>query len=419
MNHRSKFRFILPVLMFLELVTAGCGKEPKASPTVPYSAEEDEGSSSVSIKDEESEEATPGPSKSPNEGGMKTGSTASSPSPIPSPAAVSGSKSQVKVKGIYVSASNMNGSGYANMVKLVQKTDLNAMVIDVKNDSGQVTFPSSVELVKAIKADAKPYAPDMAERLKRLKAQNIYTIGRIVVFKDPYLAAKKPAYAMQKKTGGVWRDPKGISWVDPFQQKVWDYNLSIAEEAARLGFDEIQFDYVRFPDNAKRVDQEVQFQNANGSAKAEAIRQFLAEARKRLPNTTISADVFGLTTSAKDDMGIGQKWELLAPVIDVISPMVYPSHYSKGMYGVASPDLKPYSIISKAMSDASARNTSIKNGGSTPARIRPWLQDFTATWVKPHQTYSSKQVQEQIRAAAEQGIDEFLLWNPSGKYSYR
>ncbi|WP_438447527.1 putative glycoside hydrolase [Gorillibacterium sp. sgz5001074] len=317
-----------------------------------------------------------------------------------------------------MSAWNMSGAKYDKLVKLVEETDLNAMVLDVKNDSGQVTYPSNVPLVNEIQADGKEIVPDMAEKVKQLKAKGIYTIGRVVIFKDPFLASKKTSYAMQKKGGGIWRDGKGVSWVDPYDDQVWNYNIAIAKEAAALGFDEIQFDYVRFPDNAKKVDEQVQYRNPEGSNKSEAIVDFLTRARDQLPNVVLSADVFGLTTSSKDDMGIGQKWEAIAPVVDVICPMIYPSHYSKGMYNITNPDLKPYDVVAKALSDAAEASKKTAASHKT-ARIRPWLQDFTAKWVKPHQTYGNKQVQEQIQAGLDQGIDEFLLWNPSGQYSFK
>jgi hypothetical protein len=397
--------FVMGIIL-CSMILGGCGQHTRQSQPAPYS-NDDEKATSVKdqAKDKVKDEAT------------SETKAASDSTPMEKTSSV---KKKVKVKGIYVSAWNMNGAKYDKLVKLVQDTDLNAMVIDVKNDSGQVTYPSNAAVVKEIGADGKNVVPDLQDKVAKLKEQGIYTIARLVVFKDPYLAGKKTSYAMQNKGGGVWRDGKGISWVDPYQEKVWDYNIAIAEEAAALGFDEIQFDYVRFPDNAKKVDSQVQYQNTKGYSKSEAIQKFLMRAKEKLPGVVISADVFGLTTSSKDDMGIGQKWDSIAPVVDVISPMIYPSHYSKGMYKVANPDLKPYDIVAKALEDGLAVNHSIgtSTNDSSPARIRPWLQDFTAKWVKPHQTYGNKQVKEQIKAGQDQGIDEFLLWNPSGQYSY-
>jgi hypothetical protein len=225
--------------------------------------------------------------------------------------------------------------------------------------------------------------------------------------------------AMRTKNGAVWRDKKGVAWVDPYHSEVQNYNIAVAKEAAQLGFDEIQFDYVRFPENGKKVDAEVAFRNTDGLSKAELIEHFLRKAKEALPHVPVSADVFGLTPSIEDDMGIGQEWNKISPVIDVISPMVYPSHYRDGALGIGQPDLQPYSTVRRAMQDAVRKNTKLGQEQKQPAKIRPWLQDFTATWVKNHQTYGTAQVKEQVKAAEEQGVNQFLLWNPSCQYSYR
>lgn len=346
-----------------------------------------------------------------------------SPAPTPS-ASLSKLQYSGKIKGMYVSAWNMKGKGYERISNMLRETDLNAVVVDVKNDFGKVTYPSAVKQVQEIGADSSPIIGQLKEQLAELKTENIYTIARIVVFKDPALAAAIPDYAIHHKNGDVWFDPKGIAWVDPFREEVWDYNIALAKEAVSLGFDEIQFDYVRFPENAAKVDQQVQYHKTG--PKYEAIEGFLHKAKGELRNTIVSADVFGLTTSSKDDMGIGQRWEAISQIVDVICPMTYPSHYGKGIYGVANPDLEPYTVVFKALQDAIARNQAADAqdvttlGQNAPmAQIRPWYQDFTATWVKPHANYTDKEVREQIRAGADNGVEEFLLWNPAGKYTYR
>ncbi|GGA16550.1 hypothetical protein GCM10008018_71300 [Paenibacillus marchantiophytorum] len=324
------------------------------------------------------------------------------------------------VKGIYVSAWSAVGNKFEQLLTLVEQTDLNAMVIDVKNDSGQVTYPSTIPVVNEIGANSHVIIHDLKAKLQRLKDKNIYSIARIVVFKDPYLGKQKSGLAMKSHSGSVWKDNKGIAWVDPYKEEVWDYNIQLAEEAAALGFDEIQFDYVRFPENGKKVDSEVQFDNPNKLTKAQVIESFLQRAKEKIGQRAyLSADVFGLTTSSDNDMGIGQDWARISKQVNYISPMLYPSHYTSGIYGVKSPDLQPYAIISRAISDAKGKNQQLAQAASHVAEIRPWYQDFTATWVKPHKTYGAADVNEQIKAAKEHGVEQFLLWNSNSIYSYR
>lgn len=329
----------------------------------------------------------------------------------------------VKVKGVYATAWAAVGSRFDRLLELIEQTDLNAMVIDVKTDSGQVTFPADTAMVKDTGAASHAMIADLAGKVEELHRRNIYAIARLVVFKDPYLAERKPEWAMRTKDGNVWRDPKGTAWVDPFREEVWRYNQEIAVAAASAGFDEIQFDYIRFPENGKRVDEEVTFPASNGRSKADAVQQFLHESRAKLApyRVKVSADVFGMTASSDNDMGIGQIWSRMAPELDIICPMVYPSHYADGAFGIEHPDLQPYRVIQRALGDALAKNDALRKQSppAEPAAIRPWLQSFTAAWLKPHLTYGNVEVQEQIKAARELGIDEFLIWNSGSKYSYR
>ncbi|WP_165822700.1 putative glycoside hydrolase [Paenibacillus montanisoli] len=327
------------------------------------------------------------------------------------------------VRGIYVSGWVAGSKRrLQTLIDLVDRTDLNAMVIDVKNDYGQLTYRSELPAVHAIEADAHATISDIKGLIQKLKAKNIYVIGRVVAFKDPLYAMKYPNMALQKQSGGVWHDGQGKAWLDPYQKQVRLYNAAIAREAAEIGFDEIQFDYVRFPDNGAKVDSEVAYSEQDGRSKSDIISLFLREARAGIheAGARVSADVFGLVTSSTNDMGIGQSWRAVSGSVDVISPMTYPSHYSTGMYGVKEPDLNPYQIIRQAMQDAKRRNAIMESSGSqSTASIRPWLQSFTARWVHPHQQYGAEQVNKQIQAAREQGIKEFLLWSSNCKYDYR
>lgn len=341
---------------------------------------------------------------------------------LPSPPAYGGLPNfRPKAKGVYVSGWAAGTSKLDNIIELIDRSELNALVIDVKNDSGQVTFDSQLPLVNELGADSKLMIPDIKKLVADLKKKNIYTIARVVVFKDPHAASIKTEWAIHTKDGAVWRNKRGESWVDPYNQQVWKYTLDVAKEAADCGFDEIQFDYVRFPDNSRALDREVEYQNPHNWSKTKAISQFLSQARKELngKGVFVSADVFGMTPSVSDDMGIGQKWNELASEIDVISPMIYPSHYGSGVFGVEHPDLQPYRIVRQALSDSLEQNDQLLKEGKQPAAVRPWLQDFTAVWVKPHQPYGSEEVLAQIQAAQELGIDEYLLWNSSCTYTFR
>jgi hypothetical protein len=323
------------------------------------------------------------------------------------------------VKGVYVSAYALQGEKWDRIKRLLSTTEINAVVVDVKNDSGRITYPSGVQTAKEIGADASAKVKDISPLLEDMQKQDVYTIARIVTFKDPLLAAKKPEWAIKTKSGKIWRDNRGVSWLDPYNEEVWDYTIELAKEALKVGFDEVQFDYVRFPEQVIKIEREVAFYNPYNETKDQIIARFLNKATKEIHEWggVVSADVFGLTTTAKDGMGIGQKWELLVPEVDAISPMIYPSHYMRGSYGVSYPDLQPYSIVSEAVKDANARNAKLKATHERVARIRPWIQDFTAKWIKPHQTYRRTEVMEQIKALQKQGIYQYLLWNASCNYS--
>ncbi|WP_373233432.1 putative glycoside hydrolase [Cohnella sp.] len=322
---------------------------------------------------------------------------------------------RMDIRGLYVSAHAAQGEFLESILETIRSSNLNAVVLDVKDDYGRMMYASEVPLVGQLRADAKPILPDIRQTLQRLKEEGIYTIGRVVAFKDPLFAKAKPEYAIQNKSGGVWQDGKGVSWVDPYRDEVLRYNIDIAVEAVKLGFDEIQYDYVRFPENGEKLDAEAAFFNPNRWSKEQIIAAFLRMAKEQIhrEGKPLSADVFGMIATARDDMGIGQNWSLLTQQVDVISPMVYPSHYGAGLYGVDHPDLEPYRIIASTIQDAIERNRELDQG----AAIRPWLQAFTATWIDPHQTYGPAQVQEQVRALKDLGIEQYLLWNPSCRYN--
>lgn len=317
------------------------------------------------------------------------------------------------VRGLYVNRWATIGTKVWQLVGLAATTEVNALVIDVKDDRGLVLYRSRVPLAREIGADT--VQPLSAGRLRALldtmRSHGIYPIARIVVAKDPLLAARRPEWSIRRRADptSLWRDRQGRPWLDPHQTAVWQYAVDLAREAIDLGFSEIQFDYVRFPDD-KRLVREAAFPLAAGRTRAEVIRAQLGFARSQLAVTgvPVTADVFGLTASDTTDMGIGQRWEKFVDQVDVVLPMSYPSHYAKGTYGLANPNAHPYAVIDHTLKDAKRRSAGVPSA----ATLRPWYQDFTLG--PPH--YYPAQVRAQIQAGYDNGVLSWLLWNPGSRY---
>lgn len=327
---------------------------------------------------------------------------------------------RVKVKGVYVTEHSFVGEGFERLLKLAKESEINAFVIDVKDDDGIMLFPSEAAQKYAKEANEKARCSieKFNERMKILKENGIYTIARIVTFKDPLYTKAHPDRAiLDRRTGKTFVSRDKLRWASPHDRELWDYDIAVAKEAAKLGFNEIQFDYVRFPaSNGNKLDKVLDYRNHyNDLSKAQTIQNFLKKAYEELSKEEvyISADIFGLVGSVADDMGLGQYWEAVSNVVDYVCPMMYPSHYANGTYGLSVPDAYPYETIYYGIKDALARNKNIQ----TPAMIRPWIQDFTASWVKGHIQYGPKQLKDQIKALKENGIEEFLLWNAGNRYS--
>ena len=295
-------------------------------------------------------------------------------------------------------------------LRLIESTELNALVIDTKGDHGLLPYRSRVPAAREIGADKVPTLRDLPGLLDSLKARGIYTIARIVVFKDDVLAAARPDLAVKLAghEGELWVDHEGLRWTDPFRREVWDYNIALADEAAELGFDEIQFDYVRFPE-------------ANGLCfshptvtgnRVAAIRDFLAEARRRLAprNVFVAADLFGYACWNPNDTGIGHRLEDLAPLLDYVSPMLYPSGFQFGIPGLENPLDSPFEIVRQSLEQARART------GLPPHRFRPWLQAFR-DYAFDRRVFGPEQIRDQIRAAEGFGARGWMLWNPRNVYS--
>ena len=327
-------------------------------------------------------------------------------------------KKRPKVKGIYMTGYTVSMTERFNkLIDLVKTTELNAVVIDVKDDNGLMTYSSNLPDVGFTGANKNVRIKDIDAVMKILRDNNIYAIARIVTFKDRIAGDKYANLAVKNTSGGIWRDRHGMSWLNPYNRDSWDYLVDIAEEAAAKGFNEIQFDYVRFPTdgNTKIIDYGT---TAAGKSKAEAIAEFLSYGRERLSKmgVVVSADVFGLVTTATDDMRIGQHLESIARSVDVICPMVYPSHYGKGNYGVAEPDFEPYKIVNRSMSIAKGRIDAMEDV-SRKAVLRPWLQDFTASYLERYKRYGPAEVRAQIDAVYDAGSEEWLLWNAGNVFT--
>ena len=299
---------------------------------------------------------------------------------------------------------------------IIEATEINAVVIDVKNDLGLVAWKSDIEIVNTIGSNWNTPMKDFNVLMDYLKSKEVYTIARIVAFKDPYFAENNPEHSIQLSAGGVYKDKAGFAWVNPFDEYVWKYVVAISQEAALRGFDEIQYDYIRFPDNAKFYNEITTFPGRNGRDKDEAIEAFLVFAQEALEPypVHVSADVFGVITHSWDDKpeDIGQTWHKIANNTEYISPMVYPSHYGRGYYGFDVPDQHPYEVIQIASREAIERNAALRN----PAIIRHWYQGFTATWVKGYLLYEEDAIQKQIIAGIELGLDEYIIWNAGNTY---
>jgi hypothetical protein len=252
---------------------------------------------------------------------------------------------------------------------------------------------------------------DVKGMLDTLKAHGILPIARIIVFKDSVTALLHPEWSIRREDGSIWRDKKGTPWVNPYHHELWDYNIGVAEELVRIGFGEIQFDYIRFPEPYKSLPKQV-FPGSNGMSKPDAIAAFLKEANQRVGKLGVrtTADIFGLVTTVNGPLEVAQWWEKLSPVTDVLLPMVYPSHYVHGSFGIPVPNAEPYKVVNISISRARERDA--KLGIPPGEHIRPWLQAFTLGKPK----YGPEEVRAQKRAVYDAGYDGWVLWEPGSRF---
>jgi len=317
------------------------------------------------------------------------------------------------VRGLYVNRWAALGRKMDQLIDLAKRTEVNALVIDVKDDRGFVLYKSRVPLAIEIGADTNSAMSHRKLRaiLDTMIANRIFPIARIVVAKDPLLASKKLEWAIKRRDNlQPWLDKNGNPWLDPHHREVWKYAADLAKEAYDLGFSEVQFDYVRFPDE-KRLVRESVYPLANGRVRAQVIREQLGYVRSYLDPTgmPVTIDVFGLTATDTTDMGIGQRWEMFVDQADVVLPMVYPSHFAPGTYKLGNPNAHPYATIDHAMKDAIRRSAKVPNA----AKIVPWYQDFTLG--PPH--YYAEHVRAQKKAGYDNGFQSWILWNPGSRYT--
>ena len=307
-----------------------------------------------------------------------------------------------EVRGVHVTMALASVRGKLDEYYSLQSWGLNTIELDVKDESGEVAFASpSAPLATEVDAVRSYYDPRQVVR--KARARGLYLIGRVVTFEDPVLSERRPDLAIKNPDGSVWRNDVGLGWTNPYDKRVWDYNVDIAVGAARAGFDEIQFDYVRFPSDGDT--DSIVYPGKGAEPKAETIYRFLRYATKRLRplGVRVSADVFGL--AATQELGIGQSPRKLARILDAVYPMVYPSHYGPGEYQLDDPNAVPGQTVAFSLADFQRQMRGKR------AKLIPWLQDFSLG-----REYTLADVQDQVAAARRMNARGFLLWNAAGVY---
>lgn len=334
------------------------------------------------------------------------------------------------VKGLYVSSTMLNDKELLNkIIDYVDETDLNSLVIDFKDDSGFIV--PQLETDNQLINEHCLGTVDMKALLEELEERQIYPIARIVTFKDNRLATSNPELTfIDKSTGEIWESDNGERFVNPFLFETWDYNIQIAEEAAKMGFKDIQFDYIRFPENFWQIENDLDYnigsyetyltddESDDGIERIAAINDFLVYAKEELAQygVDVSCDIFGYSTIAEDGLdvrGIGQNFTQMAQRVDVVSAMIYPSHWTPGFFGIDYPDLHPYEVVDNYLAHELPVVEQIQH-----VTTRPWIQDFTQGTSGAYMEYGPQQVQDQIDALYDNGVNEYLIWNATGDYNF-
>ena len=323
-------------------------------------------------------------------------------------------KEPFPIKAVYATFITAGSDRINYLTDLINRTELNAIVIDLKDYTGRIPFATSSEIIKKIGSE-KIFINDIKGLIKKLHDNNVYVIARIAVFEDNYLPRERMDLAIKRPGGALWQDNNGLTWFDPSSKEVWDYNLEIAKEAIKVGFDEINFDYIRFPSDGNMSNMVYPFWDGK-TLKKEIIREFFEYVNQRLKplNIPISADLFGLTTTSTNDLGIGQWLEYAAPYFDYICPMVYPSHYPPTYLGFENPAEHPYEVIYDALKKGNERLASLSalNPNEKIAKLRPWLQDFNMGAI-----YDANMIDLEKKATYDANGYGWLLWNPRNIYT--
>lgn len=303
-----------------------------------------------------------------------------------------------KLTGVYFPANCLSGRSFEGIVHYMKAAGLNMAVLHAKDPLGRLFWKSRNS--KAIRMEASTYSAPLEEAVLSLKQNGIWTVAKLDVFQDSLLATNYPELGvMDSKTGELWADRKGLHWANPYDIRVWEYTIDLCLELIDIGIDEIQFDYVRFPSDGDLSGMRYPV-TLEGTSQSDCIGKFLAYAKSKLKlkGVMISVDIFGLTAWKSEDFGVGQVLEKIYPHVDVLCPMLYPSHFPENFLSLNKPGQYPHKIMKLSLEEMKKRTTK---------EIRPWIQGF---W------YTSEEIKAQIRGAEESGIRDWTVWNPTGRY---
>ena len=314
------------------------------------------------------------------------------------------------IRGLYLNRfAAQNAPKLRHLFRIADSTEINAFVIDMKDEFGLNYHSKHPQIARNV-GGTHGYVPDVKALTDSVKAHGLLPIARIVAFKDPVAARVNEDWTIRREDGSIWRDKEGLAWVNAQDSTVWEYNLAVAEELVGLGFEEIQWDYIRFPEPYRSLPKQV-FPGAKLS-KSDALAAFLKLAHERLSALGVrsTADIFGLVTSVRGPLEVGQWWEKLSPVADVLLPMTYPSHYPRGSFGIPIPNADPYKVVKIALDTARVRDE--KLGITKAEHVRPWIQAFSLRQLK----YGPEQIKAQKQAIYDAGYHGWVLWSPGSHY---